>query len=673
MDNAGFVDGKEYQDIDLGEPSKGTKEPVRDEKDVQFHMAISEVDKPSSGALTKEELLKYSQSHNWRMARWILLIILFICWCCILAAAITIIVVTPKCLPWWQTSVIYQIFPLSFQDSNSDGFGDLQGITDRADYLESLGIGAVWLTSIFSSGGKAFGYDVIDYKAIDPKLGTMDDFEKMIDTLREKGISVILDFVPNQSSDKHMWFNGSKLDSTDGTSNEYVNYYVWSDKSTPPNNWLSTHGGPAWTKSDSNSKSYLHQMSSCQPDLNWRNKGVRQKMENILEFWLENGVHGMNMHGIQFLYETSKLDQNEPPNPSFDESIYNGTTEQYDSLKHWYTSENSLTQELLEDWRSGIFDQYSTAGGYRVLMTDSDSNMTYLEQYYGTTSNNKADIPQNFNLARLTGELGTMVTGLHIADTIKEYIDDLPSGKWPNFQIGNYETRRMASRFGSTVNGNYYSRPFNMMLLTLPGTPICYYGDEIGMEDIELESTYNYQDIRAIDDPDNWRMKTREYELSPMQWDSSPYAGFTYATPTGGGATPSPVVPPWIPVGDNYNTVNVKNEEKLDGSMLSMFKALTKLRSDNRAFQSDNFRDFSILHSTVDVVAYIREPDDDSGSYLTIVNFSQLPTVTDLHELDESIPIQGQVAVSTHMDRNDEVVELNKIKLYAAEGLVIKI
>ncbi|XP_071962499.1 amino acid transporter heavy chain SLC3A1-like [Antedon mediterranea] len=610
--------------------------------------------------MTKEELLKYSQSHKWRTARWTLLIILFIGWCAILAAAISIIVVTPKCLPWWQTTVIYQIFPLSYKDTNNDGFGDLKGITDRADYLESLGIGAVWLTSVFASGGKAFGYDVTDFKGIDSRLGTLDDFEDLVNALHGKGISVILDFVPNQSSDEHEWFNKSSKDTSGGNGNEYNNYYVWSDTSTPPNNWISTHGGPAWTKSESNRKSYLHQMSSCQPDFNWRNDGLKEKMKDILEFWLEKGVDGMNMHGIQFLYETSKLDQDEPVNPSFNDMIYNGSLEQYDSLKHYYTSENTLTQDLLEDWRTGIFDDYSTAGGYRVLMTDSDSNMSYVMQYYGKSGENKADIPQNFNLARLSGQMGSDVTGLHIADIISEAISELPSGKWPNFQFGNFETRRMASRFGETVNGDRYGRPINMLLLTLPGTPICYYGDEIGMEDIELDLSYEYQDILAIDDPANAAMKTREYELSPMQWDGTMFTGFSYNKT-------------WIHINDNHDEINVQAQEKSDTSMLSMFKALTKLRSDNRAFQSDNFREFTILHSTVNVVAFTREPDDDSNEYLTIVNFGTAPTVTDLHELNKAIPIEGVVAVSTHMNRNGNTVQLNKIKLDAAEGLVINI
>ncbi|XP_072032619.1 amino acid transporter heavy chain SLC3A1-like [Amphiura filiformis] len=648
------MENKAFDDIELQagkggaskEKSTATAVAIKgaEEQGVEHHIN----DGPYAG-MGKDALLKYSATMKWRIARWICIVILALGWFGMLAMAITIIVTTPKCLPWWQLVTFYEIYPRSFYDSDGDGIGDLKGITAKVDYLSRIGVGAILLTSIFGSSNKDFGNDVTDFTAIDEALGTMQDFEEMVDVLHEEEIKVVLDFIPNHSSDQHPWFLNKK---------KSKDYYIWREKK---NNWVSLYGGSAWENGTHGY--YLHQYSKYQPDLNFAWPAVQEELQNALEKWFIKGVDGFNLQSMKYLYESENF-TDEPKNPDF---TGGGKPKQYESRIHQYTAEygghsQGSVHDLLRRWRKEIFDQFSTAGTYRVMMTDSDSNASVVSSYYGTVTRPEADMPQNFNLLNLGDPLGEGATtkGSDIRRWIEEWNDNMPDKKWPNFMIGNHDIRRVASRMPPG-----YAAAANMLLLTLPGTPICYYGDEIGMTDVEmtLETT---KDIKALNDPLRWRQKTRDPARSPMQWSADPNAGFS----TNKSGT-------WLPVNTNYiNGTNVEamEDDNNEGTLLQLFKSLNKLRRNRRGFMNNNMH---FVKDTDEVVSYIRETKDKTSTrYFVAINFGAISSEEDYFDVDPSLPIQGTIIIGTDPERRKSRggrVEMNKLQLDPGEGLVIEL
>lgn len=630
--------GTKIDDLEFGQMS-----PEQNGKPLEVK---EEHDGPYAG-MRKEDVLKYSNTPFWRGLRWTLLILLIAGWLALLGASIGLIVASPRCLPWWQTAVIYQIYPRSFLDANgtSDGIGDFAGITEKMDYIKDLGVGAILLNSIYKSPDLDFGYDVSDFMDVNENFGSMSDFEALLEAAHDRDLKVILDFVPNQASIESELFMRSALGGEDDPE-EYLNGFTWSD--TLPNNWVNNYGGPAWTYDDTRGQYYLHQYSRYQPDLNLDDANVRQYLEDAMDHWFSKGVDGLNIQGTQFLFEDSEL-RNEPINED-----YTGTPQGYDSLLHYYTADYTGVHDLLNEWRDGIFFRYSTAGTYRLMITDANTNTTYMGSYYGEGDNPEADLVQNYNLLHIgdsNGDGGT-TSGDEIDGLLQDWLNKIPSGEWPSFQLGNHHVRRIASRLSPS-----FVKAANMLLLTLPGTPICYYGDEIGMRDTQIETFDDVQDIKGKMNMPNWQTMTRDPERGPMQWNDSINAGFSKSDS-------------WLPVADNYRTVNVERQLDLNFSPLDSFRRTVAFRSDNRAFLSTDIR---ILEHENDITAYIRSSDEQTSKFLVAISFSADHMYSDLYNKNEDLPLQGTVRVATADGREGNRVELNKLELFGGEGLIIEL
>ncbi|XP_070531688.1 amino acid transporter heavy chain SLC3A1-like [Ptychodera flava] len=483
-------------------------------------------------------------------------------------------------LDWWQTSVIYQIYPRSFKDSDGDGVGDLKGITSMLDHFADIHVQAIWLSPIYESPMADFGYDISNFTAIDPIFGTMEDFDEMIEAMHERGIRLIMDFIPNHSSDQHEWF----LESRQNRTNDYANYYMWYDpnpecvdegnepEECPPNNWVSVFSGSAWEWEPMREQFYLHQFLKEQPDLNFRNQTVYQEMADAMEFWLKKGVDGFRVDAIKHLYEVEDVYQDEAPNPDY-EPREGEQQAQYDSLYHNLTTDFEEIHIVLRKFRQELLDPYSQDGRYRFMVTEAYSDIDILIRYYGTDDEPEADFPYNFELIPLNAEI---LSGTQIHEMVDLWLQSVPEGRWPNFVLGNHDNSRIASRIGVE-----YLRAMNVMLLTLPGTPTTYYGEEIGMENIWV--SYNdTQDPYAKNNPCCWEEYTRDPERSPMQWTPDPpSAGFSETNET------------WLPVNENYQEgINVEDQkpERDPSSTMALYKLLAEERQKHKAIQQGTNR-----------------------------------------------------------------------------------
>jgi alpha-glucosidase len=371
-------------------------------------------------------------------------------------------------MTWWKRGVIYEIYPRSFQDSDGDGVGDLRGITSRLPYLRELGVDAVWLTPIYPSPQRDFGYDISDHCDVDPQYGTLDDLDALIEGLHAQGQKLILDYVPNHTSDLHPWFR------------EHPERYLWHD-GPPPNNWLAVFGGPAWERVGD--RSYYHAYLREQPDLDWRKPEVREAMYDVLRFWIDRGVDGFRVDALRQLLKDPQLRDN-PPNPAYEPSM-----REYESLIPQHTTDLDELQEIVAEMRSVIGD--------RLFIAEVYVSIERLMRYYA----GGAQMPFNFHL------LATPWEAEAIGELVERYEAALPEGAWPNWVLGNHDLPRIASRVGAAQ-----ARVAAMLLLTLRGTPTLYYGDELGMTDGSVE-----------------RFDFRDGCRTPMQWTSD--GGFTDGEP----------------------------------------------------------------------------------------------------------------------------------------------
>ena len=422
---------------------------------------------------------------------------------------------------WWERGVVYEIYPRSFQDSDGDGVGDLPGVTARLPYLARLGVDAVWLTPVYASPMRDFGYDISDHCAVDPSFGTLEDFDALVAGAHEHGIKVVLDFVPNHTSDQHPWFVESRA-SRDSPKRDW---YLWRD-GNPPNNWISVFGGRAWTWDEATGQSYYHAYLPEQPDLNWRNPGVREAMFEVLRFWIARGVDGFRVDAMRQGLKDLSLQDN-PPTPGYD-----GPPEVYAALQPQFTTDLDEVQEVVAAIRAEIGEQ-------RLFMAEVTAPIERLVRYYGEELRG-AHLPFHFHLIFADWD------AVSIAALVERYEAALPDGAWPNWVLGNHDQPRVASRVGPGQ-----ARAAAMLLLTLRGTPTLYYGDEIGMEDVPVPP-------ERIVDPDG-----RDPERSPMRWTGEPGAGFSDAEP-------------WLPLGDL--AINVEAQDADPRSMLALHRALLELR-----------------------------------------------------------------------------------------------
>lgn len=524
---------------------------------------------------------------------------------------------------WWQKEIFYQIYPRSFLDTNGDGIGDLPGIRSKLSYLKWLGVGAIWISPIYPSPMADFGYDISDYTAIHPMFGSMSDFDQLLKETHEQGLKLILDLVPNHTSEEHPWF----LESRSSKDNPKRDWYLWHDPAEdgdPPNNWLSVFGGSGWEWDEKTKQYYYHAFLKEQPDLNWRNPEVQQEMWKVMRFWLDKGVDGFRVDVMWHMIKDNKF-RNDPPNPD-----YKPDDSPYRKLIPAYSTDQAEVHDVVATMRK-IMNEYHG----RVMIGEIYLPIDDLVTYYGE-DNSGAHLPFNFQLILLEWK------AREIARAIDKYEGALPPEGWPNWVLGNHDKSRIASRIDLAQ-----ARIAAILLLTLRGTPTLYYGDEIGMQDVGIPP-------EQVHDPQEKNVPGlglgRDPERTPMQWDSNKNAGFTSAIP-------------WLPLAEDYEKVNVATEREDPSSMLTLYRRLIRLRQEESALQVGSYLP---VIAEGDILAYIRQTAEQQ--FLIALNLGHAPG----HLVPQHIKITGQVILGTHPEHEGTEVE-GTIELKGNEGVVIKI
>ena len=524
---------------------------------------------------------------------------------------------------WWQRGIIYQVYPRSFMDSSGDGVGDLRGLISRLDYLRGLGVDAVWLSPIFPSPMKDFGYDVSDYTGIHPLFGTLEDFDLLIREAHAHKIKLVLDFVPNHTSDQHPWF----IESRSSRDNPKRDWYIWRDPAPsggPPNNWLSNFGGSAWEYDPKTEQYYYHAFLREQPDLNWRNSQVIEAMLNVLRFWLERGVDGFRVDVLWHLIKDEQFRDN-PVNPDWREGA-----DPYQRLLELHTTDQAEVHAVVTRMRR-LVDQYQD----RVLIGEIYLPVERLVKYYGVNLSG-VHVPFNFQL------LLAKWHARDIARIISQYEAALPKGGWPNWVLGNHDRPRIVSRVGSKQ-----ARVAAMLLLTLRGTPTLYYGDEIGMHDVEIPPE-KVQDPFEKNVPG--RGLGRDPQRTPMQWSAAKNAGFTAGKP-------------WLPIAEDYAQNNVEAERDDPLSILSLYMQLINVRRGEPALEVG---ELERIDTAGDLLTYIRR--DGESAFLVALNFGSEPQVIDISDKAGG----GRITLSTGLDRAGESVR-GILHIHPDEGLLLRV
>jgi alpha-glucosidase len=523
---------------------------------------------------------------------------------------------------WWQKGIVYQIYPRSFADSNGDGVGDLRGILSRLDYLEKLGVDAIWISPVYPSPMADFGYDVSDYCGIHPIFGNLDDMQELIERAHARNLRVILDFVPNHTSDQHPWF----LEARSSRDNPKRNYYLWHDAKPgggAPNNWLSVFGGGGWTWDAKTEQYYFHAFLKEQPDLNWRNPELRHAMYSAMRFWLQRGVDGFRVDVLWHLIKDHEWRDN-PPNPDYrpdqpDQIPYN-------QLLPTYSTDQPEVQEIACEMRA-VLDEFPE----RVLIGEIYLPIRRLVAYYGT-SGNGAHLPFNFQLITLPWN------ARQISASISEYEGALPADAWPNWVLGNHDQPRIASRVGLLQ-----ARVAAILLLTLRGTPTLYYGDELGMRDAMIFP-------EQMQDPQGKQIGvSRDPSRTPMQWTGKPLAGFTTGVP-------------WLPIGHDFEICNVEAQSQERESMLSLYRRLIALRRAEPALSVGTYKP---VVAQGQLIAYLREAGEHR--FLVVLNLGSRPAHLPLTDIGE-----GEIVVGTDVRRQGERVT-GRLVMLGDDGVVVRL
>ena len=524
---------------------------------------------------------------------------------------------------WWQKGIIYQIYPRSYQDSNKDGVGDLPGIRSRLDYLQWLGIKAVWISPIYKSPMADFGYDISDYCSIHPLFGNMKDFDLLLEDIHKRDMKLILDLVPNHSSNKHPWF----LESRASRENPKRDWYIWKDAAPgggPPNNWLSVFGGSAWEWDDETEQYYYHAFLKEQPDLNWRNPDLQQAMFDSMRFWLDKGVDGFRVDVMWHMIKDENFRDN-PPNPDY--KPHQATYEQQIPL---HSTDQPEVHDVVRKMRA-VLDEYDD----RLMIGEIYLPVHRLVMYYGE-DNKGSHLPFNFQLLSIPWEPGRLYS------VIEEYEAALPAGGWPNWVLGNHDQSRIISRIGKEQ-----ANVAAMLLLTLRGTPTIYYGEEIGMRDVAIPPD-------EIQDPQGLNMPglnlSRDPSRTPMQWDDSAFAGFSTVTP-------------WLRLPYSYPRNNVKVQQLDAFSMISFYKRLIEIRQKEPAL---HVGDYQSVFSDRQLIAYTRQFKTDR--FLIVLNLSHRPALFQ----PANFHFKGAIELSTEPERNGASVSL-PLTLSGDEGVIIRL
>jgi oligo-1,6-glucosidase len=541
---------------------------------------------------------------------------------------------------WWKESIVYQVYPRSFKDSNADGIGDLRGIIQQLDYIQSLGIDAVWLNPIFKSPNDDGGYDISDYYSIQPEFGTMQDFDELLQGLHQRGLKLIMDLVLNHSSDEHPWFQESKKSIT----NPYRDFYFWRPGKglNPPNNWPSFFGGSAWQLDEATGEYYLHLFSKKQPDLNWENPVLRQEIFKLMDFWLKKGVDGLRLDVISAISKRTEF-------PDTDTHDFNETIGKY------YSNGPRLREFIAETKRNVLvrYPNVMTVGeGPGITPLNA---LDYLDE--------KEGLNMIFHFGHMFMDQGAggrfdpiPWTMNDFKQVFKTWDDAFELKGWGSIFLGNHDFARMVSRWGNDqAHWEKSSKLLITLLLSMRGTTFIYQGDEIGMTNTMLRSVAESKDIET---QNGWSEASklgmpeaefirrvnysgRDNARTPMQWNDEYNAGFTSGIP-------------WMPINSNNHKINVKAQEREQDSILSYFKEMAQLKKKNHAL---TYGSYNMLTDTPDrLFAYYRQ--EGKEKFLVMLNFSE-------ENLNFPIPLTGKRVIGNYPDTS--------LHLRAWEALIYKL
>ncbi len=576
-------------------------------------------------------------------------------------------------LKWWQSAVFYQIYPRSFADGNGDGIGDFQGMISRLDYLKDLGIDAVWLSPHFPSPQWDCGYDISDYCDVEPEYGTLAEFKVFLAEAHRREIRVILDMVLNHTSDQHPWF----VESRSSRDNPKRDWYIWRDPrpdGSPPNNWYSSFGGPAWEYDARTDSYYYHFFFKQQPDLNWRNPEVKQAMFDAMRFWLDMGVDGFRLDAIGTIFEDPDLPDHHAgvTQEELYQLAYNAKTpEDWARFKpFWdemYRYQHDLPgiHDLMRDLRC-LVDDYDD----RVLVGETDDIA-----FYG---NGEDELHLNFNFPLMETAL---LTPAWVRQNQETRLSKLPAAAWPCNTLGNHDSSRVYNRFGDGTHNDLMARQNLLLLLSLKGTPFLYNGEEIGMCDYLLNDLALFRDQAAmffyqmaskmagLPEEEVLRLaakNTRDKNRTPTQWANAANAGFS---PAG--------VTPWLPVNPNYATgVNVADQDPDPGSLLNFYRRALRMRRQNPALVSGDYQpldeqgistaDGSSANAIEHVLAFLRA--SPGQTCLVAMNMTAGPCKVKFH-----IPFKNARLVFSTQSRAGNTLNLQNVQLSPFEALVAEV
>ncbi|MDA9353755.1 alpha-glucosidase [Flavobacteriaceae bacterium] len=546
---------------------------------------------------------------------------------------------------WWKEGVIYQIYPRSFKDTSGNGVGDLQGIIQKLDYIESLGVTMVWLNPIYESPNDDNGYDISDYRAIMKEFGTMTDFDELLQGLHKRNIKLVMDVVVNHSSDEHEWFQQSRS----SRDNPYRDYYHWwpAEKGKPNHRWsFFDENSDAWKYDKQTDAYYLHYFSQKQPDLNWENPKVRQEVYDIMKFWADKGVDGFRLDAFQYVSKDITF----PPFPEgYDISIPN-VIKYHGMGPHIHTYLKEMYEQVLSK-----YDVFAVSEGVGSTLEDAhnlvDEDRKELQMAYHFEATDMVTTLEKCTLAQFK-------------ESFTKWDRSFAEKGWISIYLSNHDQSRFVNRYGSDKPAfkDYSAKMLNTFILSMRGTPYTYYGDELGMTNIGFTKIEQYKDIAAIngykkaatdgEDLDlhlkNLNLLSRDNGRTPMQWDDTNNAGFSSETP-------------WLPVHENHTTVNVANQQNDHNSVLNHFRKMVALRKDNLLLVYGEYEIIQEEHPTI--YAYSRTLDDEQMKI--ILNFSELTSKINLSNL---VQIK-EVLINNY---NELLIDKNTITLQPYQAVVLK-
>ena len=546
---------------------------------------------------------------------------------------------------WWKEGIIYQIYPRSFKDTSGNGVGDLQGIIQKLDYIESLGVTMVWLNPIYESPNDDNGYDISDYRAIMKEFGTMEDFDELLEGLHKRGMKFIMDVVVNHSSDEHEWFQQSRS----SRDNPYRDYYHWwpAEKGKPNHRWsFFDENSDAWKYDEQTDAYYLHYFSQKQPDLNWENPKVRQEVYDIMKFWAEKGVDGFRLDAFQYVSK----DINFPPFPEGYDVDVPSVIEYHGMGPHIHSYLKEMNEQVLSK-----YDVFAVSEGVGSTLQDAhdlvDKDRKELQMAYHFEATDMVTTLEKCTLAQFK-------------ESFTKWDKSFAENGWIAIYLSNHDQSRFINRYGSDKPAfkDYSAKLLNTFILSMRGTPYTYYGDELGMTNIGFTKIEQYKDIAAIngytkaatdgEDLDHYLKKlnllSRDNGRTPMQWDDTNNAGFSSETP-------------WLPVHENHTTVNVATQQNDHNSVLNHFRKMVALRKENLLLVYGEYKIIKEEHPTI--YAYSRTLDDEQMKIL--LNFSESTSKINLLDLG----LYKEVLINNY---NELLIDKNTITLQPYQAVVLK-